>query len=134
MPNGVNEHAPIILPPAELKKQWNKIRFVGLYEDKDEPEKTQLFYLERRPVHHGFWLIRPEEPALDLAFVTTIETHHYPYTGRPDPSIEEYLSQIPQELIDEVDVVEVFCTDSIYLVDSWKLKTRLYKSLNKRTC
>lgn len=130
MPHHVSAYVPeeFKLPPKEFERRFKKIRFVGLARiHADEP--VRLFYLEKRPVDYGLWLKKPEEPAFDLKLVATIETHHYYFTEGPDPSIGEYLSQIPQELVDKIDVVEVSKGRFANTGASWKLETRLYKKI-----
>jgi len=123
------------IPPAipkisseELTKRHDRVRFVGKFTLKDAPEKAPvLHYLEKRPADHGFWLIRGEEEANDIELLTTITTYHYLYIGSPDPSISEYLSQIPDELLSDVDVIEVYYKEFERTGDFWALQTNLYR-------
>jgi len=121
----------VTIPPVsreELEARQARIRMVGPYFVKGKTGPTELHYLERRPLHFWFWLVGCEELASDIEPLTTITTRH-PIRGDGsfDPGYDEYYSQIPEELLDQVVAIE-HSGHNLTVVDGMhEVQTTLYK-------
>lgn len=114
----------------ELARRHESIRFVGKYLVKAGRNTSgTLRYLETRPPEDGFWDIRSTEPANDLEPLATITTRHPVRwkTGMFDPTIGEYLSQIPEELVEQVAAVGYGSDNLLKDGDFHMISTHLYK-------
>ena len=120
---------PYNLDRAEIERRATRIRMIGAFWVRNQDGPALLYYLESRPLGHGFWMISADREARDLEYFATIITRHaIRGDGSFDPTREGYYTQIPAELLDEVAAIEHDDLNVIVVDDAHQAQTRLYRN------